>query len=62
MRFAKGVLLAICLIFLPLKAALALNCCFLVPQTGVSKNRKLLCPSPSPANSKPGDKSGNLTI
>ncbi len=28
MSAGKGVLLVICLLFLPLKSALALNCCF----------------------------------
>ncbi|MBO9254366.1 type 1 fimbrial protein [Escherichia coli] len=55
MRFAKGVLLAICLIFLPLKAALALNCYFGTANGAVEKSEAIM-PFAVPANSKPGDK------
>lgn len=55
MRFAKGVLLAICLIFLPLKAALALNCYFGTENGAVEKSEAIM-PFAVPANSKPGDK------
>ena len=42
MRFAKGVLLAICLIFLPLKAALALNCYFGTANGAVEKSEAII--------------------
>lgn len=61
MRFAKGVLLAICLIFLPLKAALALNCYFGTANGAVEKSEAIM-PSPFRPIPNPAIKSGNLTI
>lgn len=60
MSAGKGVLLVICLVFLPLKSALALNCYFGSSGGSVEKSeviQPLLC-----RNAKPAIRSGNLTI
>lgn len=61
MSAGKGLLLVICLLFLPLKSAMALNCYFGTSGGAVEKSEAIQ-PFAVPGNAKPGDKSGNLTI
>lgn len=71
MSAGKGVLLVICLLFLSLKSALALNCYFGSSGGSVEKSEAIQ-PFAVPGNAKLGDKiwksddikirSGNLTI
>lgn len=55
MSAGKGVLLVICLVFLPLKSALALNCYFGSSGGSVEKS-EVIQPFAVPGNAKPGDK------
>ncbi|HCJ8787261.1 TPA: type 1 fimbrial protein, partial [Escherichia coli] len=55
MSAGKGVLLVICLLFLPLKSALALNCYFGSSGGSVEKS-EVIQPFAVPGNAKPGDK------
>lgn len=62
MSAGKGLLLVICLLFLPLKSAMALNCYFGTSGGAVEKSEAIQ-PFAVPGNAKPGDKIwGNLTI
>ena len=58
----KGLLLIICLLFLPLKSALALNCYFGASGGFCKKNQKLFNPLLCQAMPNLAIKSGNLTI
>ena len=55
MSTGKGLLLVICLLFLPLKSALALNCYFGTSGGTVEKSEAIQ-PFAVPGNAKPGDK------
>ncbi len=55
MSAGKGVLLVICLLFLPLKSALALNCYFGSSGGSVEKSEAIQ-PFAVPGNAKLGDK------
>ncbi|KIO40367.1 hypothetical protein SU67_12590 [Escherichia coli O139:H28 str. E24377A] len=61
MSAGKGVLLVICLLFLPLKSALALNCYFGSSGGSVEKSEAIQ-PFAVPGNAKLGDKIWDLTI
>lgn len=61
MSAGKGLLLVICLLFLPLKSAMALNCYFGTSGGAVEKSEAIQ-PFAVPGNAKPGDKIWNLTI
>lgn len=55
MSAGKGLLLVICLLFLPLKSAMALNCYFGTSGGAVEKSEAIQ-PFAVPGNAKPGDK------
>ncbi len=61
MSAGKGLLLVICLLFLPLKSAMALNCYFGTSGGAVEKSEAIQ-PFAVPGNAKPVIRSGNLTI
>ena len=54
MSAGKGLLLVICLLFLPLKSAMALNCYFGTSGGAVEKSEAIQ-PFAVPGNAKPGD-------
>lgn len=61
MSAGKGVLLVICLVFLPLKSALALNCYFGTSGGTVEKSEAIQ-PFAVRVMPNPAIRSGNLTI
>ncbi len=61
MSTGKGLLLVICLLFLPLKSALALNCYFGTSGGTVEKSEAIQ-PFAVPVMPNPAIRSGNLTI
>ncbi|ENB8499062.1 hypothetical protein ABIX24_003189 [Escherichia albertii] len=55
MSAGKGLLLVICLLFLPLKSALALNCYFGTVGGAIEKSEAIQ-PFAVPGNAKPGNR------